>query len=154
MKCPDVPLQNKCFVNLLLVLRYLNFEKYLYIHVIHWKVYLTKVLCFHMFHVFSFIQMFGCVMYVVGPVPSPVHKDPALHTICFTIYRGFQHLSLFLSPWRLPNHWKTRCSKSHNYVLNMDCGNCRMRTLLSFFFQMNIFPNSWENYSSLDNHLS
>lgn len=146
MKCP-------CRINvlwtmLLVVLSYLNFKKFLYIRVIHWKVHVTKVLCFHMFHVLvlSKCSVVSCMLLDHSPL---LFTSTLLCTLSLSLY--ILGCNVFLSPWRLPNHWKRRYSSSRNYVLSMDCGNCRMRALLSVFFQMNIVPTSWENFSSLDN---
>jgi len=140
---------NVLWTMLLVVLRYLNFEKFSYIRVIHWKVHVTKVLCFHMFHVLvlSKCLVVSCMLLDHSAL---LFTSTMLCTLSLSLY--ILGCNVFLSPWQLPNHWKIRYSNSHNYMLNMDCGNCRMRALLSVFFQMNIFPTSWENFSSLGNH--
>jgi len=132
---------------MLLVLRYLNFEKFLYVHVIHWEVHLTHVLCF-MCLVLSRCLVVSCMLLDHSPL---LFRSTLLCTLSLSLYILGCNIFLSLSH---PDDWKTRYSKSRNYVLNMDCGNCRMRALLSVFFQINIFTTSWENFSSLGNHPS
>jgi hypothetical protein len=76
---------NVLWTMLLVVLRHLNFEKFSYIHVIHWKVYLTKVLCFHMFMclVLSRCLVVSCMLLDHSPL---LFTSTLLCTLSLSLY--------------------------------------------------------------------